>query len=177
MDVQSYGDYPLLDFENAASRNNNYDWDEQYFRRNHGDPLHHAHMFTMASYPAQDRQNIGMQWDYYRGIRFYFGWILFVFTIGMLDLFVSKEWGWTALMPNRNNDGFQHEFQQWNSGLYRTSGMHNDNLGHKGEYRFRGGIQNREDDRVERWGVRRQDNYCIPGWEDLDKVPEYLHEF
>ena len=81
------------------------------------------------------------------------------------------------MIPNRSTDGFSAEFQQWNSGLYRTSGMHNELLGHHAEYRFRGGIQNREDDRVERWGIRRQDNYCIPGWEDLDKVPEYIHEY
>merc|ERR1712173_296491 len=50
--TQTYGDYPLLQYENAQQRSNNYDFDDPHFRRNHGDPLHHDHMFSLAGHPG-----------------------------------------------------------------------------------------------------------------------------
>merc|ERR1712025_1094739 len=44
-------------------------------------------------------------------------------------------------------------------------------------YRFLGKIQNREDDRAERFGIRHTKNYTIAGWEDLDATPSYQHTY
>jgi len=171
--TQTYGDYPLLDFENAASRNKTYDWDDRHFRRNHGDILHHDHMFALAGYPGtSDRQNVGPVWDLYRSFRFYSLFMLATMCVVVIDMYLSRVKNVNQMMPNRfKEDAWGSPWVQWNYGLYNTQGDH------RYQFRHMGLTTNKEDDKFERWGTREQVNRTIPGWEDLDKVPDYLHVY
>jgi len=174
--TQSYGDYPLLEYENAANRNAHYNWDNHHMRRNYGDPLHHDSMFLIGSYPNAKNPKYEQVYDYYLGINFYFAFLGFIATLIFVDFYAAKEWGYAMVGANRVRDGFCEPFQQYNGGLYRWEGAHQEGV-HAIDFRFSGMVQNMEDNRFERWGVREQVNYCIPGWGDLEKVPEYAHTY
>merc|ERR1712154_492933 len=172
--TQSYGDYPLLEYENAANRNAYYTWDNHHMRRNFGDPLHHDAMFLIGSYPCAANPKYQQIYDYYRGIKWYAAFVATFLALTFFDMWYAREYGVGQLQPNRQRDGYCEPFQQYNGSLYRWEGSHMEGV-HSYDYRFVGMVQNMEDNRFERWGVREQVNYCIPGWGDLEKVPDYAH--
>ena len=90
--TQSYGDYPLLEYENAANRNAHYNWDNHHMRRNYGDPLHHDSMFLIGSYPNAKNPKYEQVYDYYLGINFYFAFLGFIAFMVWIDFYLAKEY-------------------------------------------------------------------------------------
>merc|ERR1712071_626226 len=94
-------------------------------------------------------------YDYYLGINFYYAFLGFIAFMVWIDFYLAKEYGWAMIAANRVRDGFCEPFQQYNGGLYRWEGAHQEGV-HAIDYRFSGLVQNMEDNRFERWGVREQ---------------------
>merc|ERR1712173_303455 len=88
--TQSYGDYPLLEYENAANRNAYYNWDNHHMRRNFGDPIHHDAMFLIGSYPCAANPKYQQIYDYYRGIKWYYSFVICFFALIFFDMWYAR---------------------------------------------------------------------------------------
>merc|ERR1712066_145564 len=111
------------------------------------------------------------QWDYVRRHKFYVRFLICCGLLALTDWYISRVCGYQNMLPSRINDGFSAPWVQFNYGQYNEAGNH------RRGFRWMGRCQNFEDSRMERWGTREMVNYTIDGWEDLDKVPNYLHEY
>lgn len=170
--TMAYGDYPQLNYQNAGDVNSHHDWDDYMYRRNYGDPIsvyneYHANFYA---YQSIDVIN-GCYYDYQKALKLYF--IVYYLSA----IVVCAYFYWTI-----NNNCFEKApdrlYDYYNSPWFFDDGFYHSkefmDSWNKG-YRFLGGHQGCEDDRVERWGMKYAENYVIKGWGDLSRAPDYTH--
>merc|ERR1712038_182189 len=157
-----YGDYPVLNHENAAARNADYDWDDIHLRRNFGDPVPHDQVILFGSMPRTDSNIIYQPFtSHVTNLKLYLGFVVCAFLAIYAEYHFSLVKGYDGLIPNRKGDGFLKPWVQFQYGQFNQGGNHRD------PDRFRGMCMNFEDDGFEKWGLRETVNYTIDGWEDL----------
>jgi len=174
-EYRQFGDYPQLNFQNAGEHNGNYDWDEYWWRRNFGDPIHVDATWQKLAFKQNHSPymhgNYSPEWDRQRFMHYYFiGQILPYFVAIAVYYYLTYN-NMQKQRPMRKGEFWHTPWTFEDNHWWETHYEDSWNAG----YRFWGGVQGREDDRFERWGTRYTVNYCIPGWEDLDKTPSYQH--
>merc|ERR1739848_66369 len=184
-DYVQYGDYPQLNYENAAERNGNYDWDEYWWRRNFGDPIHIDNQHHLLS--AKQNSSPVMfftPFDRYRYQHYFMIIWIWPVIIGQMIMYWFQERGYLrgTNMHRRERDLFNTPWVMAETDIktkneWQDSWNPTQNAMRGDYYRFLGKIQGREDDRAERFGVRYTKNYTIDGWEDLDATPSYQHTY
>ena len=174
------GDYPLLNHESADSRCGSYNWDNYDLRSNYGDPVPFDQLSMIAGMPSTTAHiNYAGLTDFYRSWRAYYVFVILVFLLYAAEFYSFQILGWGSGGQGARHshkctvggDGFVQPYNLWNNGCFNWAG------GHYSSYKHDGATINREDDGWERWGIRRQIAYTIDGWEDLDRVPDYWHQF
>merc|ERR1712061_265317 len=152
---------PYMDYENAAGRAKDYEWDCVDMRRNHGDPVHPTAQHLMGSWHRTTREGEwAMTTDYTNEHKMWFkGMIVFAFCFVLGDWYMKQRLGRGSIPIRCQLDTFENPWHKYNYGVYRRGGTHTS------MHRFEGKCRGTEDDRMEDWGLRMAKNYTIKGWE------------
>ena len=108
------GDYPKLPYEHCLERDPYYDWDDRYFRRNYGEPIHHEMDVMQPLFGIDSRPPPHDQTQMKKYFFFWFFTFIALFMLGQKYPYfppkAPKQYPETHPMDGRRPASYEHDY-------------------------------------------------------------------